>query len=776
MRLRVLTSRGIVPISGRLRFAVLLAIAGLQGACTLPWQQLKLPGPVAPDAGPAPIARANHAPGAPLTPNAAEVTRSQVAPGTGQFTGEPEPRKAPGAGAASGKDGVTLNFAGASIAEAARSILGDILGVNYSVSDELKGAITIQTVRPIPKEALLGVFETMLSGEGAAISVDNGVYRILPSNDAVSAAAVLARGARRLPGVNAQVVPLRYVSATEMERIIKSMAPQATMLRTDPARNLLVVAGTRGDLDSIMDAVSTFDVDWMRGMSFGLFPIETSDVDAIAQELDTVFANDQESPTKGMVRFVPNRRLKAILVITSSPEYLKKAQTWVRRLDMVGRGTEKQVHVYHIQNRPAVELAQLLQRIYGSQEQGRVASLTRTTTATVSTGPLPDAVSGQPAFLPGAPGIPAATAVPSAAGVPAAPVTVPGPGPDVGQPTAPSIAGRPPLAAAPLDDRSTGVSIVADESNNALIITASAQEYFRMRRILEQIDVQPNQVLLEATIAEVALNDQLTMGLRWFLQTGNFQFRFTDSLAATPNNAVPNIAPSIPNVVTPNFPGFSSFFNTPNVQVVLSALSTITDVNIVSSPTLMVLDNKRATLQVGDEVPIVTQSAVAVQVPGAPIVNSVNMRNTGIILNITPRINDGGRVLLDIEQEVSTAVQTTTSGIVSRAIQKRPIKTTVSVDDGNCIVLGGLIQDKTNYTRDQAPLVGDIPIFGNLFKHKNDNIQRTELLIAITPKIVKDGGQIRAIAAEFRDKINLTTRPQRQAPPDRREQLDRVLR
>jgi general secretion pathway protein D len=190
----------------------------------------------------------------------------------------------------------------------------------------------------------------------------------------------------------------------------------------------------------------------------------------------------------------------------------------------------------------------------------------------------------------------------------------------------------------------------------------------------------------------------------------------------------------------------------------------------------MVLDNKRATLQVGDEVPIVTQSAVAVQVPGAPIVNAVNMRNTGIILNITPRINDGGRVLLDIEQEVSTAVPTTTSGIVSPTIQQRRIKTTVSVDDGNCIVLGGLIQDKATNTRNQTPLVGDIPILGNLFKSKDDQIGRTELLIAITPKIVKDNGQIRAIAAEFRDKINLTTRPQRQAPPDRREQLDRVLR
>jgi general secretion pathway protein D len=548
------------------------------------------------------------------------------------------------------------------------------------------------------------------------------------------------------------------------------MAPQATILRTDPARNLLVVAGTRGDLDSIMDAVSTFDVDWMKGMSFGLFPIETNDPDAIAQELDTVFANDQESPSKGMVRFVPNRRLKAILVITSSAEYLKKAQTWVRRLDMVGRATEKQVHVYHIQNRPAVELAQLLQRIYGAQEQGRVASLTRTTTATVSSGPLPDAVSTQPTFLPGAPGIPAASAAP------VAPVTGPGPVPDSGQAGAAVSPIRPPLAGLPSDDRTAGISIVADESNNALVITASAQEYQRMRRILEQIDVQPNQVLLEATIAEVALTDQLAMGVRWFFQAGNFAFRFTD-LGANTNNSTGGTTPAttIPPVV-PGFPGFSAFFNTPNAQFVISALSAITDVNIVSSPTLMVLDNKRATLQVGDEVPIVTQSAVAVQVPGAPIVNSVNMRNTGIILNITPRINDGGRVLLDIEQEVSTAVQTTTSGIVSPTIQQRRVKTTVSVDDGNCIVLGGLIQDKATNQRNQTPLVGDIPILGNLFKNKDDRIERTELLIAITPKIVKDAGQIRAIAAEFRDKINMSTRPQRQAPPDRREQVDRVLR
>ena len=224
------------------------------------------------------------------------------------------------------------------------------------------------------------------------------------------------------------------------------------------------------------------------------------------------------------------------------------------------------------------------------------------------------------------------------------------------------------------------------------------------------------------------------------------------------------------------FPGFSSFFNTPNVQVVLNALSTITDVNIVSSPTIMVLDNKRATLQVGDEVPIATQSAVSVLTPGAPIVNSISFRNTGIILNITPRINDSGRVLLDIEQEVSDVVATTTSKIDSPTIQQRRIKTTVSVNDGEGIVLGGLIQDRPPMPAGRCRWSGDIPVFGNLFKNKDDTITRTELLVAITPRVVKDSRQIRAITEEFRDKINFTTRPQRAAPPDRREQVDRVLR
>jgi general secretion pathway protein D len=305
------------------------------------------------------------------------------------------------------------------------------------------------------------------------------------------------------------------------------------------------------------------------------------------------------------------------------------------------------------------------------------------------------------------------------------------------------------------------VAVVADEANNALVVTATAQEYRRLRQILDQIDVSPNQVLLEATIAEVRLNDDLKMGVRWFLQTGNHQFQFTDATVST---------------VAPSFPNLSHFFSTPNVQVVLNALSTVTDINIISSPTLMVLDNKKATLQVGNEVPIATQSAVAVLTPGSPIVNSITYRNTGIVLNITPRIGDRGRILLEVEQEASDVVSTESSKIDSPTIQQRRIRTTVAVNDGEGIILGGLIQDRADNKRNQVPLVGEIPLVGNLFKNKTDQIARTELLVAITPRIVKDSTQMKGITEEFRAKINLTTRPQRQGPPDRREKIDRLIR
>jgi general secretion pathway protein D len=710
--------------------------AAALGGCTLPWQQLSLPVPPPPALG-----EPKERSGVPLAKFSHRRGMNEVV-GTDQLTGLPLPRSVVG----ETKDGVTLNVVEASIAEAAKSILGDVLGVTYTVSERVKGTITIQTAKAVPKEALLEIFEDVLRGEGAALVVQQGTYRILPSSEAVASAPLkgTARKSQRMPGMTTHVVPLQYVAAAEMERILKAIAPNASLLRVDTARNLLVVAGTGADLDAVMDAVGVFDVDWMRGMSFGIYPLESADPEAVAQELDTIFANDRDGPGKGIVRFVPNRRLRSVLVMTSRAEYLRRAQVWARRLDMATLSTVKQAFVYPVRSRTASELARLLRRVYGAEERFRMP---------------PKAPNGPPGpFLPPTPASgPAASPM---ATVPGLVAPSPEPPREEEDEAAPGTAALPPADGAH-EDRPAGIGVVADEPNNALVITATAQEYRRVRQILERIDVAPSQVFLEATIAEVRLNDDLKMGVRWFFQTGNNQFKFTDLTSGA---------------VAPVFPTFTTFFNTTNIRVVFDALSSVTDINIISSPTLMMLDNKKATLQVGNEVPIVTQSAVGVLTPGAPIVNSITYRNTGIVLSITPRVGDKGRILLEVEQEASDVVQTVTSGIDSPTIQQRRIKTTVAVNDGEGIVLGGLIQDRADVNRDQVPLIGQVPVLGNLFKSKLDQIVRTELLVAITPRIVRDRGQIREIAEEFRARINLTTRPQRQAPPDRREQVDRVLR
>jgi general secretion pathway protein D len=699
-----------------------------------------------------------------------EAKEARTFEGTDGFMGGVAPAvgRAAAPGATNAADGVTLNFAGATIPEAAKTVLGDTLGLNYSVSDSLKGSITVRTPKPIARKDLLTTFETLLRAEGAVIQVENGIHRVVPS-DAASGAPLRRSGSSGGGGISSDAIALRHVTPDDMQRLIQGMAPQGAKLTGDASRNLLMVSGTSSEIVSVREMVAIFDVDWMRGMSFGLFPVESGDPEAIAQELDTIFANDRSSPTKGIVRFVPNRRLKSVLVVTSRREYLDKAEKWLKRIDLVGQESEKQVNVYRVQNRPAAELAVLLQKVYGQQRDrggaGRTGLPPGTPAATLSSDALAPVVAvpvdGRTSgAAPNGPR-PLATPTPTAFALPgqAVPAVPAAPAPAAAIVDPQIVAASAPSGVV-MDDRTSGIEITSDDTNNALIITASSREYKRIRNILSRIDVAPPQVLLEATIAEVTLNDRLAQGVRWFFEKKSSQFTLTDSVVGA---------------IAPKVPGFSYFLNTSNIQVALSALSDITDVNIVSSPSMVVLDNKLAQLQIGDEVPIATQSAVSVLAPGSPIVNSVAFRSTGVILNITPHIGDNGRIMLDIEQEVSDVVPTTSSTIDSPTIQQRRIKTKVAVGSGEVIVLAGFIQDRARKSRQQVPLLGNIPVLGNLFKDKTDEIRRTELMIAITPHIVQDAQQLRAIASEFRDRMNFTTRPQRTAPPDRREQIDRTL-
>lgn len=632
-----------------------------------------------------------------------------VQTGTGKFVSYSGPPVAVGT-MAKGGEGYSLNLVNAPVAAAAKNVLGDVLKANYVVDPRVNGTVTLQTTAPVSREALVDILESALAVNGAVIVKRQGNYQIVPSSEAFSSTPSISAGGATPsgPGIKVQVVELQHIGAEEMKGILEPISRQGSILKVDAARNLIMLAGNSPDLSSMREAIQLFDVDWMKGMSVALHPLKTSRPAAVAKELDTIFASSNGSGNK-IIRFVPNERLNAVLVISSRPAYLGRAATWIGKLDKLASNNEEQMFVYDIQNRPAKELAQVLQAVLTGQDKqtGR----------------------GNGIANPVAPNLD--------------PVAVSATGGDEGTTPSPARFGaEPQMASYTAEPAKTRTSVVADVDNNALLISTTAREYQHVQQILKQLDTVPTQVLLEAVIAEVTLNDELKFGLRWAFENGNFGVGLSDVASG---------------FAGASFPGFSWSYATRDIRVTLNALSSVTDVNVVSAPTLMALNNQKAVLQVGDQVPIATQQSQGVGNGNAPIINSIELKDTGIILSVTPRVNSSGRVMLDIQQEVSDVVKTTSSGIDSPTIQQRKINTKVSVNNNETLALGGLIQQKNSLTRSKVPLLGDIPILGNAFKNKTDSIKKTELIIFIKPRIVRDVHEARDVTEEFRRQLNFNS-------------------
>jgi general secretion pathway protein D len=302
-----------------------------------------------------------------------------------------------------------------------------------------------------------------------------------------------------------------------------------------------------------------------------------------------------------------------------------------------------------------------------------------------------------------------------------------------------------------------GPQIIADRTNSALVIVATESEYATIEAAVRKLDVLPMQVMIEATIAEVTLNDQLQYGTQYYLANhdgGQITLSNAASgpVAIDPATNVTN-GQLFPGLIQPNFPGLAIARTIGQVQFALQALKTITDVQVISAPKLLVVDKQQATFQVGDLVPTITQSAISVATAGAPVVNSVQYQATGVILTVTPRVNSGGLVTLDIEQEVSDVVPTTTSSINSPTFQQRRVKTRVVIQDGETISLAGLISDKKFRDNSGVPLLQEIPILGTLFSTRGKNASRTELLVLLTPRVVRDQRDARALTDELKRKL-----------------------
>jgi general secretion pathway protein D len=684
-----------------------------------------------------------------------------VLPGTGQFLGRT--REAKLANPESGDKTYTLNLVGSPVPEAAKAVLGDIFGVNYTIDPKIDAQITVQTSRPLNQAGIAELFQSALRTSGIAIVKSGNVYRIVTADQAAAGAQLTSRpgSSGSLIGSSTRLASLQYISPTEMKRILEPLSAFGGVVRIDEARNAVVLSGTEQEIASMEEVISVFDVDVMKGMSFALVPVGAVEPDAIVDDLNKIFASGREGPMTGMVQFIANKRLKSILVISKQPRYLAQAQQWVRRLDSRAVGTQKQLYTYMLRNRQVKEVIEVLNSVFSAETavgdhapRGDVAPQFRRATI--------DSAGSPP---PAQPQITTSSGQGGSQSLIQQSFSAFGVSPRSGQGQSPSIAGTGdqseplPATTIPGTGAEPRIKIMSDASNNSLIIRATQADFRRVERFIASLDVVPNQVLIEATICEVTLTDNLRFGVRWFFTNKHGSTAFSSAL----DGAVSSV-----------FPGFSWVYKAASTQVTLNALNDVADVNVLASPSLMVLDSRTAHLQIGDQVPITTQTATSVLTPGAPVVNSVTYKDTGIILAVTPRINEAGRVLLEIEQEVSTVSQTTSSNIDSPTFGRRRVKTTVLVNNGEAITLGGLIQDKKSTTATQIPVLGSIPIFGNAFKDKIDTIEKTELIILLTPRVVRDLNEAQQITEEYRRKVQAYA-PRRHHPAQLGNDVIRIL-
>lgn len=647
---------------------------------------------------------------------------------------------------------VTLRFEQAPVTEVVHAVLGDILQLPYAINQPVAGTITLHTHSPLPRDQIFPVFEAALQANGLLIARDAaGVFHV-GKPETLRGVAPLLNGVGTLPaGHSMVIVPLQFIGASEMAEILGPLAPPEAFVRIDGFRNLLILAGTRSQLDGWLEIINTFDIDLLKGMSVGLFPLNNTSVREVEAGLKAVLAgvgtvptpsaqtkagraggrsgasadlhNQAESagslqlpaPLVGVIRVVAIERLNALLIITPRAHYLETARLWIEKFDQPRTGgNEARLFVYPVQNGTAQHLAGLLNAIFGGEQSS----------------------AGQPAqqrsVAPGLGAVALSTGQGSASAAAmqqrAAAATAQG--------------GSAPTTEIAQVQLANQVRVVADERNNALLIHAPQAEYRKIETALRRLDVAPTQVLIEATILEVTLTDELKYGLQWYFNgaLGSGDWRGSGQLTAGSTDAI----------ATTN-PGFSYSITNPlgQIRAVLNALAKKSRLNVISSPSVMVLDNHTAFIQVGDQQPVRSAETIT---DGGTRSTSIQYKDTGVSLAVSPSVNAGGMVTMTIEQAV-TDVGPVDAATGQRSFLQRQLSSRVAVRSGETLVLGGLIRDNDTRDRQGVPWLHDIPVFGNLFGATANTSIRTELLVMLTPRVVANEGQLREVGAELRQRM-----------------------
>ncbi len=649
--------------------------------------------------------------------------------GNGKFIATPEQQLSQTRENADGD--ITLNFQDTDLREFVKVILGDVLGSSYLIDPKVAGKVTIETARPVNKNELLPLLDDILAMNALALVKVDDIYRILPRDRAVPGKLAPGVIEKALPsGYGVRIIPLQFIAAQEMQKILEPFLADAKNLRIDKRRNLVIASGTAQEVALIQETIDIFDVDWLRGMSVGLYPLDYVDPKTMKTELDSIMGAVQGEASQelldGLVRTVSIERLNSILRIGSTPTALREVEIWLHRLDRPGEQVGQRLYVYDVQNAKATEIADILSHIFGNPSSAS------------STSP--------PELAPGL--TPVKIGDSDKKGTETA-----------GQPSSKSVVSTDSGESGITLPSADAIEIIADDVRNALVVLATPQDYLMVENAIRKLDVVPLQVLIEASILEVTLKDDLSYGVEWFFKNtiDGSQGKHSRSTLDLGNAGI--------SALNPGF-SFTVVDAADQVRIALNALQNESEVNVLSSPSLMVLDNQTAMINVGDEIPVPTRQSVSNVNPNSPTVNEIQFRQTGVTLTVTPRVNSGGLVTMEIKQEVSNAVSTTSSEIDAPTIQQRQIESVVAINSGETIVLGGLIQDTETENEGGIPVLHKIPLLGKLFGQTTRDSRRTELLVLITPRVVRNRNDARDITNEFRRKLRGLTPPNIKSAPE----------
>ena len=602
---------------------------------------------------------------------------------------------------------VRVSFENAPIGAVLEVILGDLLQLPYSLEGEVGGQITLVSTDPVPQTALLDMLESALEVQGIAmVAGQNGIYRIGPSANLRREIPLGMREAVASRGYSVRIIPLQHLSVTEAEKILLPLGLEQNILRVDPLRNILMLGASAPQMQNALRTLKMLDVDVLSGMSFGIYEMANLDADVVVSRIEAMIGNPEIEGLAGATRVVALEEINSVMVVAPSASQLNTVSSWVKRLDTVGLSdddeqTGSRLYVYSIENGEARHMADLLGQVFSGTEE---AASPRSTAGRV------------------APGLETSEASTSS--------------------NSSTSSGSHSQGASSTTTRG-GARIVADEANNSLLIMSSAKEWRSIRAALSKIDKLPAQVLVEVSIWEVTLSDELRYGVEWFFNSGGGVEGLADrgGLLSMSDSAG----------VNRSVPGFSYLFSGSDWRAVINTLSSRSHVKSLSSPSILVQDNKEASIQVGNQQPIQTSQTVNTANTGV-MTQNVELKDTGVQLTVKPRVNSGGLVIMDILQDVTDVGQTDTA-TGQRTFLKRSVESTVAIQSGDTIILGGLIQDNDSEGDSGVPFLHKIPVLGGLFGTKIDSSDRTELLVTISPRAINQYQDFARIGDEFRNKM-----------------------